>query len=593
MFYPEDLIEEIRARNDIVEVISSYVKLQKKGATYFGLCPFHNEKTASFSVSPNDQMYYCFGCGTGGTVYTFIMEYENYSFPEAVQVLAERVGIELPKEDRSQTEKLKANKKAVLLDINKEAAKFFYVSLRSNAGKVAHDYLVKRGLPESIIKDFGLGYAPKGGKELYQFLKNKGYDDEILMESGLFSASEKTGAYCKFWNRAMFPIMNANSKVIGFGGRVMGEGTPKYLNSPETLIFDKSRNLYALNIARKSRKPYFILCEGYMDVISLHKAGFTNAVASLGTAFTSGQASLIRRYVEQVYITYDTDDAGTRAALRALPILKEAGISAKIIRMDPYKDPDELINQEGEAGFEKRINEAKNGFMFSLEILEKDFDLHSPEGKTAFMNEAALRLTKFEEEIERTNYIEAVAKTYKVGFDDLKKLVIKTAIREGQAKPINRPRQTGTINKEKEDGRNISQRVLLTYLAEDEILYKSIKEVIDPTDFTKELYQKVAELLFKQYEEGSANPAKIIDHFTDEEEHVLVAGIFHTKIIEIKTLEEKEKAIKETLMKVKNNAIEYKTKNLDPTDIVGLQKLMDAKKQIEQIKNLQIQIKNN
>ncbi|MFV0363217.1 MAG: DNA primase [Suipraeoptans sp.] len=588
MYYPEEIIEEVRSRNDIVDVISGYVKLQKKGSTYFGLCPFHNEKTPSFSVSPGNQMYYCFGCGVGGTVYTFIMEYENYSFPEAVQVLADRVGIELPEGSRSDEEKKRDNKKLTLLEINKEAAKFFYANIKEEKSSLAYTYLKNRGLSDDIIKQFGLGYAPKGGRELYQYLRGRGYNDEILMESGLFSSDEKNGAFCKFWNRVMFPIMDANSRVIGFGGRVMGQGEPKYLNSPETPIFDKSRNLYGLNIARKSRKPYFLICEGYMDVISLHKAGLTNAVASLGTAFTSGHASLIRRYVDQVYLTYDSDEAGTRAALRALPILKEAGVSAKIIRMEPYKDPDELIAKEGEEGFLRRVEEARNSFLFSLEILERDYDMNSPEGKTKFMNEVANRLTQFDEEIERNNYIEATAKAYNVKFDDLRKLVSKAAIRAGQAKPAKRAERTSNFKRSKEEGVVTAQKALLTWMAGDITLYESIMKYINKEDFTNEIYRLVIDLMEKQYIEGTINPAQIINHFTDEHDHKEVAGLFHTNIGEFDTSGEKEKAIIETIIKVKSNSLEIRTKDLDPTDMKGLQQLMEDKKMLQKMNTIHI-----
>ena len=334
MDYSEDLIEERRRKNDIVDVISNYVRLQKKGRSYFGLCPFHNEKSPSFSVSRDKQMYYCFGCGAGGNVFTFLMEYENYSFLEAVQYLAERAGVELPKEEYSKEAKDRADLKAILLEINKVAAQYYYIQLKSERGMVAHKYLSERGLSEETIKTFGLGFSNKYSNDLYQYLRSKGYSEELIRQAGLISIDEKNGVYDKFWNRVMFPIMDVNSRVIGFGGRVMGDAKPKYLNSPETVIFDKSRNLYGLNRARTSRKPYFLVCEGYMDVISLHQAGFTNAVASLGTALTSGHASLIKRYVKEVYLTYDSDDAGTRAALRAVPIMREAGIATKVIRME-------------------------------------------------------------------------------------------------------------------------------------------------------------------------------------------------------------------------------------------------------------------
>ena len=589
MYFSEELIEEIRQRNDIVDVISGYVKLQKKGSSYFGLCPFHNEKSPSFSVSRQKQMYYCFGCGAGGNVITFIMEYENYTFAEAVRLLAERAGIEVPEVEYSKEAKEKADLKATLLEINKLAAKYFYAQLKTEQAKHAHTYLTRRGLTEETITAFGLGYSNKYSDDLYKYLKTKGYSDELLVKAGLISASEK-GVYDKFWNRVMFPIMDANNRVIGFGGRVMGDGEPKYLNSPETEVFDKSRNLYGLNRARTSRKSYFLICEGYMDVIALHQAGFTNAVASLGTAFTSGHASLIKRYVNEVYLTFDSDGAGTKAALRALPILKEAGITAKIIRMDPYKDPDEFIKNLGADAFEERINKARNGFLFSLEVLERDYDMNSPEGKTAFYNEAARRLTEFEEEIERNNYIEAVAEKYHISIESLRKLVAKIAIKAGQATPASKPKQAVGKERGKEDGNLQSQKILLTWLIDNEQLFKQIKKYISPQDFTKELYRTVAELLFEQYEEGNLIPAKVMNHFTDEEEHREVASLFNTRIQQLQTKAEQEKALKETIIRVKNYSIDEATKQLDPTDIMGLQRIMEAKRSLQDLQKLHISI---
>ena len=362
------------------------------------------------------------------------------------------------------------------------------------------------------------------------------------------------------------------------------------MNSPETEIFDKSRNLYGLNRARTSRKPYFLICEGYMDVISLHQAGFTNAVASLGTALTTGHASLIKRYVNEEFLTYDSDEAGTKAALRAIPILREAGISAKIIRMEPYKDPDEFIKNLGAEAFEERIQKARNGFMFSLEVLEKDFDMNSPEGKTAFMKEAAKKLNTFEEEIERNNYIEAVAERYKVGYENLRKLVAKVAIQSGLAKPVEKPKQTVDKNRGKEDGNLQSQKILLTWLIESEHVFSQIKKYITPNDFTEDLYRQVAELLYEQYENHALNPAKVMNHFTDEEEHRQVASLFHSKIQKLETKAEEEKALKETIIRVKNYSVEHATKMLDPTDIFGLQKIMEAKRSLQDLQKLHISI---
>ena len=592
MYYSEDLIEEIRMKNDIVDVISNYVRLQKKGRSYFGLCPFHNEKSPSFSVSRDKQMYYCFGCGAGGNVFTFLMEYENYSFLEAVQYLAERAGVELPKEEYSKEAKDRADLKAILLEINKVAAQYYYIQLKSERGMVAHKYLSERGLSEETIKTFGLGFSNKYSNDLYQYLRSKGYSEELIRQAGLISIDEKNGVYDKFWNRVMFPIMDVNSRVIGFGGRVMGDAKPKYLNSPETVIFDKSRNLYGLNRARTSRKPYFLVCEGYMDVISLHQAGFTNAVASLGTALTSGHASLIKRYVKEVYLTYDSDDAGTRAALRAVPIMREAGIAAKVIRMEPYKDPDEFIKNLGAEEFEKRIENARNGFMFSLEILAQNYNMESPEEKTTFFQEAAKRLIEFEDELERNNYIEAVAKAYHVSPESLQKLVTKMAIKEGMASPVKRPKTTNE-NKEsskKEDGNKRAQKILLTWLIDQPKLFQVIEEYITPADFTEKNYRKVAELLYEQYHTGEVNPARILNHFTEEEEHREAAALFHTRIRELSTEEEKNRAIKETILKVKNNSIDHQTMSLDPTDMVGLQRLMESKRKLQNIGKLHISL---
>ena len=571
-------------------MISSYVKLQKKGSSYFGLCPFHNEKSPSFSVSREKQMYYCFGCGAGGNVFTFLMEYENYSFQEALKYLADRAGVELPEAEYSKEARERADQKAILLEINKVAAQYFYVQLKSPQGAHALSYLKDRGLSDEMIHSFGLGYSNKYSNDLYQYLKSKGYRDELIVKAGLVTVDERYGVSDKFWNRVMFPIMDSNSRVIGFGGRVMGDAKPKYLNSPETMIFDKSRNLYGLNRARSSRKPYFLLCEGYMDVISLHQAGFSNAVASLGTALTPGHASLIKRYVKEVYLTYDSDEAGTKAALRAMPILKDVGITARIIRMEPYKDPDEFIKHLGAEAFEERIHKAQNGFMFGLEVLERDYDLTTPEGKTDFMKEAAKRLTQFDEEIERSNYIEAVAKTYHVGFEELRKLVLKMAVQTGLAKQVERPKRLDGKSREKEDGHVKSQKILLTWLIEDEGIFNQIRRYITPDDFTGELYKKVAALLYEQYEGQDVNPARIMNHFTDEEEHREVASLFHTKIRELTTISEQEKALKETIIRVKGHSIDTAAKNLAPTDIAGLQRLMEAKRELQDLEKLHISI---
>ncbi len=426
MRYPEEVIEEVRARNDIVDVVSGYVALQRKGNNYFGLCPFHHEKSPSFSVAPGKQIYYCFGCGAGGNVITFIMEYENYTFGEALQLLADRAGITLPKRAYSQEEKAQDDLKKTLLEINKLAANYFYHQLKQPQGKIGYDYLRGRQLSDETIRHFGLGYSNKVSNDLYRFLKSKGYGDDVLKETGLVTIEEK-GSRDKFWNRVMFPIMDINNRVIGFGGRVMGEGKPKYLNSPETRLFDKSRNLFGLNFARTSREKYILICEGYMDVIALHQAGFSNSVASLGTAFTSQQALLLKRYTEQVILTYDSDGAGVKAALRAIPILKEVDMSVKVLDMTPHKDPDEFIKNLGADRFRERIEKAKNSFLFEIDVLRRQYDMEDPEQKTKFYQETAKKLLTFRESLERDNYIQAVSREQAIPYEELKRLVNRMA----------------------------------------------------------------------------------------------------------------------------------------------------------------------
>lgn len=589
-YYSDELIEEVRSRNDIVDVISGYVRLQKKGSTYFGLCPFHNEKTGSFSVSPAKQMYYCFGCGAGGNVFTFLMEYENFTFPEAMQALAERAGIELPQQEMSKEAKKESDRRVRLLEINKEAGKYYYSLLRSERGAQALAYFRKRELSDATMQKFGLGYSDKYSDDLYRYLRNKGYEDEILKESGLVGFDEKRGGHDKFWNRAMFPIMDIHNKVIGFGGRVMGDGEPKYLNSPETKIFDKSRNLYALNFARLSKQPQILLCEGYMDVIALHQAGFDNAVASLGTSFTSGHANLLKRYTKEVYLTFDSDGAGIKAALRAIPILKEVGLSAKVINMKPYKDPDEFIKALGADAFRERIEQAENSFMFEIRILEQNYDMKDPEGKTAFQHEVAKKLAQFTEELERNNYIEAVAEKYQMGYENLRKLVNHYGTTGGITKEPVKLKSGIHENKKKEDGMKQSQKLLLTWLIEDEKLFPTVSKYITPEDFTEEIYRKAAEILFAQFAEGALNPGKIVSMFQSEEDQREIAALFNARIHDIDSKQDREKALKETIVRVKQNSITFRSANLAPTDMEGLQKLVADKRQLEALEKLHISI---
>ncbi len=586
MYYPDDVIEEVRTRNDIVDVISQYVNLKKKGANYFGLCPFHNEKSPSFSVSGDKQMYYCFGCGAGGNVITFVMEYENYSFVEAVKLLADRAGITLPEAEYSREARAQADLKNTLLEINRLAANYFYYQLKQPNGRIGYEYFKNRALTDDTIKHFGLGYANKVSDDLYRYMRSKGYEDSILKETGLFFIEER-GARDKFWNRVMFPILDVNNRVIGFGGRVMGDGEPKYLNSPETKLFDKSRNLYGLNFARTSRAGYILICEGYMDVIAMHQAGFTNAVASLGTAFTSQHALLLKRYANQVILTYDSDGAGTKAALRAIPILKEAGISVRVLNMKPYKDPDEFMKNLGKEEFQKRIDNAVNSFMFEISVIRSQYSMQDPESKTAFYNAAARKLLEFPEKLERDNYTEAVAREYMIPLEDLKRLVaslggrfgtgVKTA---GEEKSRIRPK------KDKEDGIKKSQRLLLTWLIERPELLAKIDGIIGPEDFVDGLYQKVAGLVFEELRKGKVSPAQILNQFIEgEEQYREVAALFHASLSESLNNEEQKKAFSETVKKIKKNSLEVQSKKA--ADIAQLQKII---RQQSELATLQISL---
>ena len=586
MYYPEEVIEEVRTRNDIVDIISGYVKLQKKGSNYFGLCPFHHEKSPSFSVSQSKQMYHCFGCGVSGNVFTFVMEYENYTFREAVELLADRSGVKLPKMEYSKEAKAQADLRAALLEINKMAANYFYYQLKQPQGQQGCQYLMGRGLTVQTIRRFGLGYSNKTSNDLYQFLRSKGYEDSILKETGLVTIEER-GARDKFWNRVMFPIMDVNNRVIGFGGRVMGDGEPKYLNSPETKLFDKSRNLYGLNYARLSREKFILLCEGYMDVIAMHQAGFTNAVASLGTAFTSQHAALLKRYTDQVVLTYDSDGAGVKAALRAIPILKSVGMSVRVLNMRPYKDPDEFIKNLGPEAFRQRIAEARNSFLFEIDTIRQQYSMEDPEQKTAFYNETARKLLEFPEALERDNYIQAVAREYFINYEDLKRLVNQMGSRYGTALPgTQAARETGISGeiygekpktfqkkKDREEGIRQSERLLLTWLIEDPRLFDKIQGIIGPEDFVKPLYRRAAQMVFEGHENGEVSPAAILNHFIDDEgNYKEVAALFNASLNDSLSNEEQKKAFADTVMKVKKSSLDYQSRTA--SDLNELQRII-------------------
>ena len=595
MYYPEEIVEEVRQRNDIVDVISGYVGLSKRGSNYVCCCPFHGEKTPSFYVSRSKQIYKCFGCGEGGNVTTFVMKYESCTFPEALKLLAERAGVKLPEETYSEEAKRRESRRQQLLAVNKEAAKFYYYQLRGERGAKAREYLDKRALSNETRKSFGLGFAPVRGEELLLYLRQKGFTDDLIRDAGLAKADERRGTVTQFWNRVMFPIQDINHRVIGFGGRIMGtdDKGPKYLNSPETEIFDKSRNLYGMNLARSSRAGNMILCEGYMDVISMHQAGFTQAVASLGTAFTPGQAGLIKKYTKEVLLAYDSDGAGVKAALRAIGILRDAGMSGKIINMSPYKDPDEFMKNLGKEAFQERIEHAENSFLFEIRMLERDFDMNDPEEKTNFHNHIARRLCDFGEDVERENYIEAIADKYHIGFENLRKLVVNMAAKTGgyAVALVSRERPKSGMNSRgknpaQENARK-AQRLLLTWLTDYPQLYEKVKSYISPDDFTDELYRKVAQRMFADIEKGQFHPAGIIDLFDDEKEQSEAASLFTTQLPELETVQEKEKAFHDILVRVKKNSYEHYLER-SGVEIAALSIAVEGKKALEELNKTHI-----
>ena len=587
MRYEDDVIEEVREKNDIVDVISQYVSLKKRGSSYFGLCPFHNEKSPSFSVSRDKQMYYCFGCGQGGNVYTFLMEYNRLSFVEAVQELAARAGVALPEGEQTPEEKQQADARVVLKEMNKKAAVYFHWLLNGPRGEKAMAYLKGRGLTDETIRHFGLGYADIYRDDLYQYLKKQGYSDYQLKESSLVTIDSVKGSYDKFFNRVIFPIMDVNQRVIGFGGRVMGDGEPKYLNSKETILFDKGRNLYGLNYAKRSREKAIILCEGYMDVITLHQAGFTNAVAPLGTAFTPNQAMLLKRYTDEVILSFDSDGAGVKAALRALPILRENGLRGRVLSMKPYKDPDELIKAEGAEGYRKRLDESEPGRMFEMLVLYRQYDQKDPESRTEFIRAVAKKLAEIEEPVERGAYMAAAANRFMIVRKDLETLVSQYGMGYQYQKANEQYRKEPETRERKQEKReqnhNRPQRILLTWLTEHPEIYPYIRTYVRADDFLTPLYHSVAIMLFDQLEQGQpVSPARIINQFTEAEEQKEVAALFNTHLQYETSPEDRDKALTDVVKKVLLASVEDEM--IHTGDIMKWQELLTRKNKIQKLR---------
>ena len=556
MFYSEELVEEIREKNDIVDVIGSFVGLKRAGNSYMCCCPFHNEKTPSFHVSRTKQIYHCFGCGVGGNVITFLMQYENYTFAEALKYLADRAGIPLPENEMSPEQKKVENRRELLREVSKSAAAYYhYILTKTENGIKGRDYFMeKRGFTEETIANFGLGYADKYSDGLYKYLKSRGYSDDLMRDSGLVNFTEKYGAQDIFWNRVMVPITDIGGKVIAFGGRVLGDAKPKYLNTKETDIFNKRRNLFAMNIAKRSRRRGIILCEGYMDVISMHQAGFDNAVASLGTAFTEEQ------------------------------ILRNADMTQRVIDMSPYKDPDEFIKALGAEEYEQRIKDAKPGLLFETELLAKEYKQNDPEERTEFIGRVARLLKPIEDPVRMNSYIEIISNKYQIEKEYLRGAVDTTVLVDSRdSSPVNDP----GVRDISPDGAAVeSQKLLLTWMVNEPELFKKLENVISVEDFTDDNINAVAKLLYEQYEkQGKVSPAAIIDRFESLESQQVVAAIMNTELPRMLDGNEKNKAFTEIVKRVKSNSIESALKNnKDP------QKLMDLIQRKKSLDRLEVNI---
>ena len=549
MYYSDEVIDEVISRNDIVNVISGYVSLRKKGRTFEACCPFHHEKTPSFKVDRDKQLYHCFGCGAGGNVFTFIMEYENMSFPEAVQYLADKAGMTLPESNQSGQDASREKYKILLRDMNKTAAAYFhYIMRHTEHGKKAYEYFKGRGLSDETINQFGLGYADIYRDDLYRYLKGKGYTDAELKDSGLVVIDEKNGGSDKFWNRAMIPILDINGKVIGFGGRVMGDGKPKYINTSDTVVFDKSRNLFAMNIARRSRRKGFICCEGYMDVISMHQAGFDNAVASLGTALTENQGRLLRKYSEKVIISYDSDGAGQAATLRGLEILKNIGCDVRILQMEGAKDPDEYVIKYGNGRFNLLVENAISLVEFKVKVLKKNLNLENANDKIKFLKETAKLLQKIDSKIEQEIYIDKISKEYGISKEAIYAEINKQTGNKTGNKILEKSRSVVVKKQNKEIPAVLQKRedaIIALLINGDKNVYEQIKHRILPSDLKLEVNKKIVEKVYNEYEKSGDIANNIIDLFTEDQEAV-------NKLTEIMADEYQQQIDKKTIDSIIN-----------------------------------------
>ena len=527
-------MDELLARNDIVSVIERYVNLSRRGGNHLGLCPFHNEKTPSFSVSQEKQFFHCFGCGVGGDVITFVMKIENIDFAEAVAKLAEWAGMQVPESSYGAEER---GRRRRAYDACRETAKFFYEKLKSEDGERARSYLLGRGLSPTTITRFGLGYSPDGWDGLLNHLTSLGYAKSELLEAGLVTTGKNGRIYDRFRDRAMFPIIDVKGTVIGFGGRIMGEGEPKYLNSPESAVFNKRRNLYAMNLSRKSASEYFLLAEGYMDVIALHQAGFDSAVASLGTSLTDEQAQLISKYKSKVVICYDSDNAGRAATERAIDILTRAGLDVRVLSMSGAKDPDEYIKKFGRDKFASLIEAALPAEEYRLENTKRTYDLSDDKQRVLYIKEAVRQLAKMQSEFEREIYAGRISSETGVTRDAIlkeaereRKLLLRERRREEERKtldPVSALMPKDKSARYKNPRSAIAEEGLLSLCVSDAKLAVSASEKLSGKMFSSELLGKAFDAVCHYCREtGLDADMHIVCENMTEEETSHIAAVF-------------------------------------------------------------------
>lgn len=526
MAFPAAFIDELIARNPIEDVVGQYVSLRRSGSNLFGLCPFHGEKTASFSVAPDKGMYYCFGCHKGGGAVNFMMELEGLSYPDAVRALAKRAGMEVPEDEQYQS---RYRQQERLWAANKEAARFFHSKLYAPEGKAALEYAYSRGMPKSVLTTFGIGYAPDSWSDLVDALRKKGYTDQELRDSGLVTVSKKNGNLLdRFRDRLMFPIIDVRGNVIGFGGRIMkkDDEAAKYLNSPETLIFNKRKNLFALNIAKKSKLGYLILVEGYMDAIALHQYGFDCAVASLGTALTEDGANLLSKYTEQVVLIYDGDKAGQNATQRAIPILEKAGLKVKVLQMRDAKDPDEYLKKFGADKFKLLLEDSADRVEYQLNAIRKQYDLGVDEQRVKYIHESAELISTLGSAVQREVYGHRVAEAARISYDALKMEVDKAFKRRlSREKKRQEQQNLEPVRNLQPKARTIRYDNVKSALAEEAVLSMILQEPalltqakdLESSAFSVPLLGRAYDQLCQRFREGLELSIGVLTDFAPEE----------------------------------------------------------------------------